>query len=368
MVNMAYNILAINPGSTSTKIAIFEDEKQVSEVTLDNPASEMAKFAKTIDQLDFRYGVIMNYLKEQNYDVHKLDACVGRGGYLHPIEAGTYTVNDAIVHDLTIALHGDHAANLGGLLARKIADPLGIPSYIVDPTAVDELQDVARISGMPDITRRAKVHALNMRAVTREYAKSQGKKFNEVNVVVAHMGGGCTTGCFRKGRMIDMYNGLDGDGAFAPTRSGGVPVGDLIRLCYSGKYPTVDDMMKRAVGDAGMVAYLGTADMREVDKMIANGDKKAALIKEAFIYQHSKDIAALAAVLKGDVDAIILTGGIAHGQDVVDGIKSYVGWIAPVVAYPGEREMIALAQGALRVLTGEEEAKEYKEMEEHEAF
>ena len=175
------------------------------------------------------------------------------------------------------------------------------------------------------------------------------------------MGGGCTTVVIHKGKVIDMYNGLDGDGAFSPTRSGGVPVGDLIRLCYSGKYPTVDAMMKRAVGDAGMVAYLGTADMREVDKMIANGDKKAKLIKEAFIYQHSKDIAALAAVVHGKVDAIILTGGIAHGKDVVDGIASYVDWIAPVVAIPGEREMVALALGALRVLKGEEEAKTYVE-------
>lgn len=358
---MAYNILVINPGSTSTKIAIFADEEKVMEVGLDHPVSEIEKFKKTIDQLDFRYQVIMNYLKEQNYDIHQLDACVGRGGYLHPIPAGTFTVNDAIVHDLTIALHGDHAANLGALLAKKIADPLGIPAYTVDPTAVDEMQDVARISGMPDITRRSKIHALNIRAVTREYAKSIGKKFNEINAVVAHMGGGCTTAVLRKGKIIDMYNGLDGDGAFAPTRSGGVPVGDLIHLCYSGKYPTEDAMMRHAVGDAGMVAYLGTADMREVNKMIEKGDKKAALIKEAFVYQHSKDIAALAAVLKGDVDVIILTGGIAYGKDITDAIKSYVGWIAPVAVIPGEREMIALAQGALRVLTGEEKAQVYEE-------
>lgn len=365
---MSFYILAINPGSTSTKISLFKDEEKINEVSLDHPVDTMRQFAKTIDQLDFRYSVIMDYLKSIDFDPKNLDACVGRGGYLHPITAGTYTVNDAIVHDLTIALHGDHAANLGGLLARKIAEPLGKPSYIVDPTAVDELADVARISGMPDITRRSKIHALNMRAVTREYAKSVGKRFEEVSVVVAHMGGGCTTGCFKEGKVIDMYNGLDGDGAFAPTRSGGVPVGDLIRLCYSGKYPTVDDMMKRAVGDAGMVAYLGTADMREVDKMIAQGDKKADLIKRAFIYQHAKDIAALAAVLKGKVDAIILTGGIAYGQDVVKGIEEYVGWIAPVVAYPGEREMIALAQGALRVLKKEEEAHDYVPMEEVEHF
>lgn len=358
---MAKNILAINPGSTSTKIAIFEDDHMVSEIGLDHPVEQMNKFPNTFSQLDFRLGVIKDYLKKNNYDINKLDAVVGRGGYLHPIEAGTYIVNDAICHDLEIALNGDHAANLGGLLARKIADEVGCPAYIVDPTAVDELQDVARLSGMPEIKRVSKVHALNMRAVSREYAKSIGKKFEDLNLIVAHMGGGCTTGCFRKGRMIDMFNGLDGDGAFAPTRSGAVPVGDLIKLCYSGKYPTVDAMMKRAVGDAGIAAYLGTADMREVDKMIENGDKKAKLVKDAFIYQHAKDIGSLAVVLKGQVDAIILTGGIAYGKDVTDAIADYVGWIAKVVVIPGEREMIALAQGALRVLNGEEEAKIYYE-------
>jgi butyrate kinase len=352
-------ILVINPGSTSTKIAIFYDEECVNEVGLDHPVSEMSKFPTTFSQLDFRYGVIMNYLKEINFDINLLDACVGRGGYLHPITAGTYTVNDAVSHDLEIALNGDHAANLGGLLARKIADPLGIPSYIVDPTAVDELQDVARISGMPEIKRVSKIHALNMRAVSREYAKSINRHFEDLNLIVAHMGGGCTTGLLAHGKMIDMFNGLDGDGAFAPTRSGAVPVGDLIRLCYSGKYKTVDEMMKRAVGDAGIAAYLGTADMREVDQMIANGDKHAKLIKDAFVYQHSKDIGALATAAHGKVDAIILTGGIAHGKDVTDAITAYVGWIAPVIVIPGEREMIALAQGALRVLNGEEEAKEY---------
>ncbi len=357
---MTYNILAINPGSTSTKIALFEDDKKVAETVLNHPSSEMAKYPKTIDQLDFRYNVILNYLKEQNYPVEKLDACVGRGGYLHPIEAGTYLVNDAIVHDLTIALHGDHAANLGGLLAKKIADPIGKPSYIVDPTAVDEIIPVARISGMADISRRSLIHALNIRAVTREYAKSVGKKFDEVTCVVAHMGGGCTTVIIKEGKCIDMYNGLDGDGAFSPTRSGAVPVGDLIRLCYSGKYPTVDDMMKRAVGDAGMVAYLGTSDMREVNKLIDAGDEKAKIVREAFIYQHAKDIAALATVNFGKIDATILTGGIAYDKGIVKGIEERVGWIAPVVAIPGEREMIALALGALRVLTGEEEAKIYE--------
>ena len=357
---MTYNILAINPGSTSTKIALFEDDQKVSETVLDHSADEMAKFDKTIDQLDFRYEVIMNYLREQNYDVTKLDACVGRGGNLHPIEAGTYIVNDAIVHDLTVALHGDHAANLGGLLAKKIADPLGKPSYIVDPTAVDELTPVARISGMPDISRRSLIHALNIRAVTREYAKSAGKKFEEVTCVVAHMGGGCTTLIIKEGKCVDMYNGLDGDGAFAPTRSGAVPVGDLIRLCYSGKYPTADAMMKRAVGDAGVVAYLGTSDMRAVNKMVEEGNEKAKIVRDAFIYQHAKDIAALATVNFGKIDAIILTGGIAYDKVIVKGIEDRVSWIAPVVVIPGEREMIALALGALRVLQGEEEAKIYE--------
>ena len=356
---MGKKILAINPGSTSTKIAIFDDETLVNEIGLDHPVEQMNKFPTTFSQLDFRYEVITDYLKSINFDINSLDACVGRGGYLHPIEAGTYTVNDAIRHDLEIALNGDHAANLGGLLARKIGDQVGCPSYIVDPTAVDELQDVARISGMPDIKRVSKIHALNMRAVAREYAKSIGKKMEDLNLVIAHMGGGCTTGLLSHGRKIDMFNGLDGDGAFAPTRSGAVPVGDLIRLCYSGKYPTVDDMMKRAVGDAGIAAYLGTADMREVNKMIENGDEKAKLIKEAFIYQHAKDIGSLATANKGKIDAILLTGGIAYDKSVTGELAEYTSWIAPVVTIPGEREMIALALGALRVLNGEEEAKTY---------
>ena len=226
---MGKKILAINPGSTSTKIAIFDDETLVNETGLNHPVSEMNKFPTTFSQLDFRYEVIMDYLKSINFDINSLDACVGRGGYLHPITAGTYTVNDAIKHDLEIALNGDHAANLGGVLARKIGEQVGCPSYIVDPTAVDELQDVARLSGMPEIKRVSKIHALNMRAVAREYAKSIGKKMEDLNLVVAHMGGGCTTGALSHGKMIDMFNGLDGDGAFAPTRSGAVPVGDLIR-------------------------------------------------------------------------------------------------------------------------------------------
>ena len=356
---MGKKILAINPGSTSTKIALFDDETCINEVGLDHPVSQMNQFPTTFSQLDFRYEVITEYLKSISFDINTLDACVGRGGYLHPIEAGTYTVNDAIRHDLEIALNGDHAANLGGLLARKIGDQVGFPSYIVDPTAVDELQDVARLSGMPDIQRVSKIHALNMRAVAREYAKSVGKKMEDLVLIVKHMGGGCTTGLLSHGRMIDMFNGLDGDGAFAPTRSGAVPVGDLIRLCYSGKYPDVDAMMKRAVGDAGIAAYLGTADMREVNKMIEAGDEKAKLVKAAFIYQHAKDVGSLAAANKGHIDAIILTGGIAYDKSVTGALEEYLSWIAPVAVIPGEREMIALALGALRVLNGEEEAKTY---------
>jgi len=357
---MAYHILAINPGSTSTKITVFEDEKILKEVTLDHPIEEIAKYDHIMDQLDFRMEVILNWLKENDFDINTLDAVSGRGGLVKAIPGGTYEVNETLVEDLKTAVNGEHASNLGGVLARRIADMVGARAFIVDPPCVDDFDDVSRISGMPDIQRISKFHALNHRAVAREYAKSVGKKYEDLNLVIAHMGGGCSVAAHRNGKAVDCYNGLDGDGAFSPTRSGGIPSGDLIRLCYSGKYPTVDDMMKRCVGNAGIVAYLGTNDMREVNKMIADGNKKAELIKNAFVHQVARDIGAMSAVLNGKVDQIILTGGIAHGKDITDAIAAKTDWIAPVTVIPGEREMAALAQGALRVISGEEEAKIYE--------
>ncbi|MBO7703539.1 MAG: butyrate kinase [Solobacterium sp.] len=357
---MTYQILAINPGSTSTKIALFEDETLVKEITLDHPISEIEKYDHIMDQLEFRKKVIVGWLNEIGFDMKTLDAVSGRGGLVKAIPGGTYAVNRKLVDDLHTAVNGEHASNLGGVLAREIADEVGCRAFIVDPPSVDDFDEISRISGMPDIQRISKFHALNHRAVAREYARKTGRKYRDLNLIVAHMGGGGSVAAHRKGKAINCYNGLDGDGAFSPTRSGGIPSGDLIRLCYSGKYPTVNDMMKRCVGNAGIVAYLGTNDMREVNKMIEEGNEQARLVKEAFILQVSHDIAAMAADLKGEVDQIILTGGIAHGKDVTDAITDRIGWIAGVTVIPGEREMLALAQGAYRVLSGEEEAQVYE--------
>lgn len=354
---MAIKSLIINPGSTSTKIAVFEDETMLFDKTLRHTTEEISQYDTIFDQKEFRKNIILDFLKEQNFDIATLDMVVGRGGLVKPIPGGTYRVSDALMEDLKIGPQGQHASNLGGVLAREIADSIGKPSFIVDPVAVDELQPIARVSGMPEIERNSIFHPLNQKAMARRYAKENGKKYEDINVIVAHMGGGVSVGAHRKGQVVDVSNALEGDGAFSPERAGGLPVGPLLRLCFSGKY-TEKELYKKLVGGGGFNAYIGTNDMQEVTKM-AETDEKAKLLFDAFVYQVSKDIGARAATLKGEVDAIILTGGIAYGNKVTDGIKDYVGWIAPVVVYPGEDELLALAQGGLRVLNGEEEAKEY---------
>ncbi|MCD6436611.1 MAG: butyrate kinase [Clostridiales bacterium] len=352
-------ILAINPGSTSTKIAIYDDEKEVFETTLRHSSDEINKFPKIIDQYDFRKDVILNTLNEQGINLTKLNAVVGRGGLLKPIEGGTYAVTENLIEDLKEASRGEHASNLGGILAYEIASKLNIPSFIVDPVVVDEMDDVARISGMPELERISIFHALNQKAVARRAAKEMGKPYEEVNFVVAHIGGGVSVGAHNKGRVIDVNNALDGDGPFSPERSGGVPIGGLAKMCFSGDY-TLKDIKKKIKGLGGLVAYLDTNDGREVVSRIENGDKEAELIYKAMAYQISKEIGAYATALKGDVDAIILTGGIAYDKMFTSWIKECVGYISDVIIYPGEDEMSALANGGLRVLRKEEEAKIYK--------
>jgi len=355
----SYRILAINPGSTSTKIAIFDDEKPVIETTLRHPTEEINKFEKIYDQYEFRKNVILDTLNENGINLTKLNAVVGRGGLLKPIKGGTYNVNDKMLEDLKVGVLGEHASNLGGILAFEIASKLNIPAFIVDPVVVDEMEDVARISGMPEIERKSILHALNQKAVARRAAKEIGKPYNELNLIVAHLGGGISVGAHNKGRIIDVNNALDGEGPFSPERAGGLPVGDLAKLCFSGKY-TIDEIKKKIKGKGGLVAYLGTNDGREVVKMIENGDKKAELVYKAMAYQVSKEIGSCAAVLKGKVDAVVITGGIAYDEMFVGWIKERVSFIGEVKVYPGEDEMIALAQGGLRVLKGEETAQEYK--------
>lgn len=353
-----FRMLAINPGSTSTKIAVFDNEELVFEKTLTHSSEEIGQFEKISDQLQFRKDVIELAVKENGVKIEELDAVVGRGGLLKPIQGGTYSVSEVMIADLKIGVLGEHASNLGGIIAKEIATVANCPSFIVDPVVVDELQDVARISGIPEIERKSIFHALNQKATARRAAVELGKKYEDINVIVAHMGGGISVGAHLKGSVVDVANALDGEGPFSPERSGGLPVGDLVKMCYSGKY-TIDDIKKRIKGNGGIVAYLGTNDAREVIAMIEDGNEKAKLIFEAMAYQVAKEIGACAAVLKGEVDAIILTGGIAYAKMFVKWIVERISFIGEIKIYPGEDEMIALAQGALRVLKGEEEAKSY---------
>jgi len=351
-------ILAINPGSTSTKIAVYDNDKEVFETTLRHSTEEIDKYETIFDQYDFRKAVILDALDENSINLSKLDAVVGRGGLLKPIEGGTYAVDEKLLADLKVGVLGEHASNLGGVLAYEIASKLNIPSYIVDPVVVDELNDVARISGMPELERKSIFHALNQKAVARRLADDLGKSYDELNLIVAHLGGGISVGAHENGRVVEVNNALDGDGPFSPERSGGVPIGDLAKLCFSGKY-THAEIKKMIKGNGGLNAYLGTNDGREVLKMIQAGDKKAELVFKAMAYQVAKDIGSCATVLKGKVDGIILTGGLAYGKELVGWITESVDFISKVYIYAGEDEMKALAEGGLRVLQGKETAKNY---------
>jgi butyrate kinase len=355
---MGKKSLIINPGSTSTKIGVFDDETLLFDETLRHTTEEIAQFASIVDQKDFRKDIITNFLKDKDFDINSLDFIVGRGGMLKPIPGGTYETTDELVADLKAGVSGQHASNLGGILAREIGDSIGVPSYIVDPVVVDELEPISRYSGVPELPRKSVFHALNQKAVAKRYAKEIGKSYKELNLIVAHMGGGVSVGPHKNGKVIDIFNALDGDGAFSPERSGAVPVGALVKMCFSGKY-TEAEIYKKLVGDGGFNAYCGTNDLRDVEKMVQDGDAHAAEVREAFIMQVSKNIGAMATVLEGKVDRIIVTGGIAYDKVVVEGLKKRCEWIAPFTVYPGEDELLALAQGGLAVMNGEEEAMKY---------
>lgn len=356
--NMSIKSLIINPGSTSTKIGVFEDETLLFEETLRHSTEEISSYATIVDQKDFRKKIITDLLESKNFDMKSLNVIVGRGGMLKPIPGGTYAVTDTLLEDLKIGKQGQHASNLGGILAREIGDELGVPSYIVDPVVVDELMPIARYSGVPELPRTSVFHALNQKAVAKRYAKETGRAYDTLRLIVVHMGGGVSVGAHENGRIIDVFNALDGDGAFSPERAGAVPSGALVKMCFSGKY-TEKEVYSKLVGKGGFNAYLGTNDMREVTKMANGGDAHAQEVKDAFIYQVAKDIGSMACVLEGKVDQIIVTGGIAYGQEVIAALKEKAEWIAPFTVYPGEDELLALTQGALRVMNGEEKAMEY---------
>lgn len=350
-------VLVINPGSTSTKVALYDGETNVLQTNLDHSANELEGFEKITDQYDYRKDMILNWMTSAGYEPKQLRAVVGRGGLLRSMPSGTYTVTDFMVEDLKIGIQGEHASNLGGLIARSIADTQGIPSYIVDPVAVDEFEPEARISGLPQIERRSLLHALNVKAIALGVAKDMGKPLDALNLIVAHLGGGISIVPLKKGKMVDANNANE-MGPFSPERAGGLPVGDVAKLCFSGQY-TFNEIKTKMRGKGGLVAYLGTNDGREVLKRIEAGDEKAKLIFDAMGYQIAKEIGAMATVLKGQLDAIVLTGGVAYSKYLTDLITEHVSFMAPVIIKAGEDEMTALNQGALRVLDGTENPKIY---------
>jgi butyrate kinase len=357
---MSTCVLVINPGSTSTKIAVFEDEKRLFDQSLSHSSEELKNFTTIASQYEFRRKAIMDVLAGKGFDVKRLGAVVGRGGVLHPIPSGVYKVNAAMKADILAAKYGEHASNLGALIADDIASRLGIPAYIADPVVVDELSDVARVSGHKLFQRASIFHALNHKAVARRYAAEHGKRYEDLTLIIAHMGGGVSVGLHRAGLVEDVNQALNGEGPFSPERSGTLPAAALAKLCFSGKYAE-KEVLRMITGAGGMVSFLGTNDMRDVEKLFHEGDPQGILYYKAFIYQVSKAIGALAAAACGKVDAIILTGGIAYGKDVVNGIAERCSFIAPVIAYPGEGELEALAQAGLGALSGERPILEYKE-------
>jgi len=355
----AVRILAINPGSTSTKIAVFENLRPVFQKSLQHSREELTGFLKITDQFIFRKNAIINELLSADIPLN-FNVVIGRGGLVKPIESGIYEINDQMVEDLKNPVMGEHASNLGGLIARDIANQLqNCKSYIADPIVVDELEPLARYSGHPDFERISIFHALNQKAVARTFAKSNDRSYEDINLIVAHLGGGITVGAHQKGRVIDVNQGLDGDGPFSPERSGTLPMGKVIDA-MAAKGMSREEMRKKIVGQGGLVAYLDTNNAAEVENRAVQGDKHAAEVFEAMAYQVAKEIGAASVVLKGRVDAILITGGIAYSDLFIQYLTYRIAWIAPVRIFPGEDEMRALSQNAYFVTTGEVTPKHYK--------
>ncbi len=350
-------ILVINPGSTSTKIALFNGLEQLKEMDITHQASELAGFASNLEQLDFRFATVEKALKDWHCRPSDLKAAIGRGGPLKPLSGGIYRVGESLLKDLQSGKLVDHASILGGLIACRVAESAGIPAYIADPVSVDEFEDIARISGWPELPRISLSHALNIKAVVAEVAAESGNKPEDMNYIVAHLGGGFSIAAHQKGRQIDVNNANDG-GPFSPERCGTLPLTGLLKMACSGKY-TFAELKKMLIGKGGLVAYLGTSDCREVAKRIDAGDSQAKLVLEAMAYQIAKEIGAMATVMKGSVDAIILTGGVAHNPKVVPWIRERVEFIAPVIVKPGQNELKALAAHACRALADASIVKEY---------
>lgn len=350
-------ILAINPGATSTKIAVFNGAELLFKKTVEHSVEILKQYPSVFDQFQYRMDLVTETLIESGIVREEVKAVVGRGGLMKPVAGGTYRVNAQMIDDMKKAERGEHASNLGPVLAYNMAGRIGVPAFVVDPVSVDEMEPVARLSGHPDLPRQSFVHALNMRAVARKVAAEMGRPYQEVNFIVAHLGTGVTVTPHKNGRMIDVSNGKD-EGAFSADRCGGLPLSQLVKLCYSGRY-TLQEVQKIIFGKGGVFSYLGTRDIREVEAMAERGDEQAGIILDALAYQAAKEIASMAAVLEGRIDRIILTGGIAFSNRIVRAITSRVELLAPVIVVPGEAELESLALGALRVLRGEEQARDY---------
>lgn len=353
-----YKILSINPGSTSTKFAVFEDETIVCLHTIGHTTEELMHYQTMFEQCEFRKKVMLDYLQKESIDISELSAVVGRGGFVRPIESGVYAINDAMINDLKRPEISQHASNLGAIIAREIADAIpNCLAFIADSVVVDEMQDIARISGLPNLPRRSMFHALNHKAVARKYAATIGTNYEKLNLVIAHLGGGISVAAHQFGKVVDVNQGFDGYGPFSPERAGTLDAGLLVNLCFEGKFDKAD-LHNMLVGHGGLMAHLGTSDMISALQMVDQGDGRAKLVVEAMVYNVAKEIGSMLVVLKGKVDAVILTGGIAHSNVVVESIKSYIAPFVKVIVYPGEDEMEALAMSGLRVLRGEK-VKEY---------
>ncbi|POZ88185.1 MULTISPECIES: butyrate kinase [Petrotoga] len=354
-----YKILVINPGSTSTKIAVYEDENQRLKKVINHDVNELKKYKSVADQYEFRKNTILQFLNEEGINLYTFSAIIGRGGLLRPIPSGTYEITDQMLEELQSAKYGEHESNLGALIASELAEHIGVKAYIADPVVVDEMEDLARVSGHPLFQRKSIFHALNQKAVARLLSEKLGRNYHDLNLIVVHMGGGISIGAHKKGRVVDVNNALDGDGPFTPERSGTLPLVGFIDLCYSGKY-SEKEIRKLIKGNGGLIAYLGTNDVREVVKRIKSGDKNAELVYFGLIHQIVKWIGKMSAVLNFDVNAIALTGGMAYENEfLVPQIKEKVSFIAPVYVFPGGDEEKALALAALRVLKKLEPAKIY---------
>ena len=353
-------ILAVNPGSTSTKMAVYEDEKPLVLRSISHSNEDLAHFDDVIEQLDYRKKLVLDELERVGVPL-AFDAVIGRGGLVKPIAGGVYEINQKMLDDTYsgIAMH-NHACNLGCLIAHDISSQIrGCRSFIADPGVVDELNDYARISGSPLMNRICIWHALNQRAIARRFAQEIGKKYEDLNLIICHLGGGISVAAHEHGRAVDANNALDGEGPFSPERAGSLPAADLIRLCFSGKY-TEKQLLKRIAGKAGLNAHLGTANVMEIEMRINEyGDTHAELILNAMVYHVAKNIAGLGAVLCGKVDAILLTGGLARSEYVISRLRKRIDWVAPVYCFPGEDELEALALNALDVLRGQRDVQEY---------